>query len=49
MQEHVFHIKLVDKAGAEDGQGKHRADGGRLDHQVEGLIVVDAGPLSEAM
>jgi hypothetical protein len=49
MQEHIFHIKLVDKAGAEDGQGKHRADGGRLDHQVEGLIVVDAGPLSEAI
>jgi hypothetical protein len=48
MQEHILHVKLVDGPGALDGQGKHRADGGRLDNQDESLIVVDAGPLGEA-
>jgi hypothetical protein len=49
MQEHILHIMLVDMPGTGDGQRKHRADGGRLNHRAEGLIVVDVGPLGEAM
>jgi hypothetical protein len=32
----------------EDDQGEHHADRGRLDHQTEGLIIVDVGSLGEA-
>jgi hypothetical protein len=39
----------VDSPGTEDDQGKHRVDGGQLDHRAEGLIIVDAGPLGEAV
>jgi hypothetical protein len=49
MQEHVLHIKLVDRVGTGDDQGKHHADGGRLDHRAEALIVINAGPLGEAV
>jgi hypothetical protein len=49
VQERVIYIELMNGPGAGDGQGEHRADGGRLDHQAEGLIVVDAVPLGEAV
>jgi hypothetical protein len=49
MQECVLHIKLVDKSGMGDDQRKHHAKGGLLDHWAEGLIVVNTGPLGEAM
>jgi hypothetical protein len=49
MQEHILHIKLVDRPGTGNNQGKHRADGGRLDHRVEDLIIVDVVPLGEAV
>jgi hypothetical protein len=38
----------VDRLGTGDSQGKHRADGGRLDHWAEGLIIVNAELLGEA-
>jgi hypothetical protein len=34
--------------GAGDDQVEHHANSGRLNHQAEGLIIVDAGPLGEA-
>jgi hypothetical protein len=49
VQEHILYIELMNGPGAGDGQGEHRADGDRLDHRAEGLIVVDAGPLGKAM
>jgi hypothetical protein len=49
MQECVLHIKLMDMPGMGDDQWKHCADGGRLDHRTEGLLVVDAGPLGEVV
>jgi hypothetical protein len=48
VQEHILHIKLMNRPGAKDGQGEHGADRGRLDHRAEGLIVVDTGSLGEA-
>jgi hypothetical protein len=39
----------VNRPGAGDDQGEQSADRGRLDHQAEGLIVVDAGLLGEAV
>jgi hypothetical protein len=48
MQEHIIHIKLMNEPRAGDSQGEHSVDRGRLDHQDEGLIVVDAGSLGEA-
>jgi hypothetical protein len=48
MQECVLHIKLVDRAGMGDGQGKHRVNGCWLDHRAEGLIIVDVRALGEA-
>jgi hypothetical protein len=47
--EHILHIELVNRLGAGDGQGEHGADRSRLDHRVEGLIVVDVGSLGEAV
>jgi hypothetical protein len=47
MQKHVLYIELMNEPGAGESQGEHRADGGRLDHRAEGLMVVDAGPLGE--
>jgi hypothetical protein len=38
----------MNRPEARDGLGEHYADGGRLNHQAEGLIVVDIGPLGEA-
>jgi hypothetical protein len=49
MQEHILHIKLMNRPGVRDNQGEHGVDRGRLDHQVEGLIVVDVGSLGEVM
>jgi hypothetical protein len=49
MQERVLHIKLMNRPGARDGSGEHGAGHGRLDHRAEGLIVVDAGSLGEAL
>jgi hypothetical protein len=49
MQERVLHIKLVDRPETGDNQRKYRADGGRLDHRAEGLIIVDVGLLGEAL
>jgi hypothetical protein len=34
--------------GAEDSQGEHRTDHGRLDYWVEGIIIVDIALLGEA-
>jgi hypothetical protein len=48
-QERILHIELVNRSGAGNGQGEHGADHGRLDHQAEGLIVVDVGSLGEAV
>jgi hypothetical protein len=48
VQEHIHQIKLMNQPGAEDGQGEHNVECGRLDHWAEGLIVVDAGSLGEA-
>jgi hypothetical protein len=39
----------MNRPGARDGQGEHGADCGRLDHRAEGLIVVNAGSLGEAV
>jgi hypothetical protein len=47
-QERILHIKLMNRPGAGDDQGEHGVDCGRLDHWVEGLIVVDTGSLGEA-
>jgi hypothetical protein len=49
MQEHILHIKLMNRPGAGDGQGEHGADHGRLDHRTEGIIVVDVGSLGEVV
>jgi hypothetical protein len=49
MQERILHIKLMNMPGGGDDQGEHRADRGWLDHQVEGLIVVNAESLHEVM
>jgi hypothetical protein len=38
----------MNRPGVGDDQGEHCADCGRLDHQVEGLIIVDARLLGEA-
>jgi hypothetical protein len=38
----------MNRPEARDGLGEHCADGGRLNHQAEGLIVVDIGLLGEA-
>jgi hypothetical protein len=38
----------MNRSGAEDGQGEHGEDRGRLDHRAECLIVVDTGSLGEA-
>jgi hypothetical protein len=48
MQEHILHIKLMNRSGAGDSKGEHGADHGRLDHRANGLIVVDIGSLGEA-
>ena len=34
--------------GASESQGEHRADGGRLHHRAESVVVVDPRVLSEA-
>jgi hypothetical protein len=49
MQEHILHINLMNRSGVGDGQGEHDVDRGRLDHQADGVIVVDAESLGEAM
>jgi hypothetical protein len=49
MQKRVLYIELMNGPGEGDGQGEHRADGGWLDHRTEGLIVVDAGLMGEAV
>jgi hypothetical protein len=49
VQEHILHIKLMNRPGAGDGQGEHGADRGLLDHRADVLIVVDIGSLGEAV
>jgi hypothetical protein len=49
VQEHILHIKLMNRSGAGDDQGEHCANCGRLDHRAEYLIVVDDGSLGEAV
>jgi hypothetical protein len=49
MQEHILHIKLMNQPGARDDQGEHGVDRDQLDHRAEGLIVVDARSLGEAV
>jgi hypothetical protein len=39
----------VNRPGVEDGQREHCADHGQLDHRAEGLILVDARLLGEAV
>jgi hypothetical protein len=39
----------VKRPGAGDGQREHGAEHGWLDHRAEGLIVVDAESLGEAV
>jgi hypothetical protein len=48
VQEHIFHIELMNRPGAGDSYGEDSADRGRLDHRAEGLIVVNVGSLGEA-
>jgi hypothetical protein len=47
MQEHIFHIKLMNGLGVGNGQGEHHAYHGWLDHQAEGLIVVNTESLGQ--
>jgi hypothetical protein len=49
MQEHILHIKLMNRPGAGDDRGEHGANYGRLDHRAKGLIVVDTVSLGEAV
>jgi hypothetical protein len=49
MQEHILHIKLMNRPGVEDGQGENSVDRGWLDHRAEGLIVVSVESPSEAV
>jgi hypothetical protein len=39
----------MNRSGARDGQGEHGVDRARLDLRAEGLIIVDAGSLGEAV
>jgi hypothetical protein len=48
VKEHILHIELMNQSGVGDSQREDGVDRGRLDHQAEGLIVVDAGSLVEA-
>jgi hypothetical protein len=43
VQECILHIEFMNRPGAGDNQGEDSVDRGWLDHQAEGLIVVDAG------
>jgi hypothetical protein len=49
MQEHILHINLMNGPAARDGQEEHCADHGQLEHQAEGLIIVDVELLGEAV
>jgi hypothetical protein len=49
MQESILYIELMNRPWAEDSQGEHGADRGRLDYWAEGLIVVNAESLGEAV
>jgi hypothetical protein len=49
MQEHILHINLMNRSGAGDGQGEHDVGRDRLDHQADGVIVVDAESLGEVV
>jgi hypothetical protein len=49
VQEHILHIELMNRPGAGDGEGEHSSDRVRFDHRAEGLIVVSAGSLGEAV
>jgi hypothetical protein len=48
VQERILHIKMINGPGAEDSQGEHHIDHGRLDYWAEGIIIVDVGSLGEA-
>jgi hypothetical protein len=48
VQQHILHIKLINRPAAGDGQGEHGVDHDQLDHSAEGLIIVDTGLLGEA-
>ena len=47
VQKSILHIQLVHRPRASKGQREHCADGHRLHHRTEGLIVVNPGALSE--
>jgi hypothetical protein len=49
VQERIIHIKLMNWPGPRDGLGEHGVDRGQLNHRAEGLIVVNAGSLDEAV
>jgi hypothetical protein len=49
MKEGVLDVELVDRPVPGEGKGEDGADGGELDDRTEGLIVVHAGSLGEAL
>jgi hypothetical protein len=48
VEEGVRHIELVDRPVPGQCQSQNSPNGGRLDHQTEGLVVVDPRALDEA-
>jgi hypothetical protein len=49
MEEGILDVKLVYRPTPRDSQGQHSSDGGRLDDEVKGLIVVHLGELCEPL
>ena len=49
MEEGILDVQLMHGPAARESQREHRADGGRLHHRAEGLVIVDTGPLSKAL
>jgi hypothetical protein len=49
MKKSVLHTQLVNWPVARMSKGEHGANSGMLDDKTENFIVVNAGPLCEAM
>jgi hypothetical protein len=49
MEEGILDMELVHRPTPSDSQSHHSLDGGRLDDETEGLIVVHPGALSEPL
>jgi hypothetical protein len=45
----VLHVQLVNRPGVGRGDAEYRPYGGRFDDRTEGLVVVDALTLGEAL